>query len=112
MSFIFSLIFFFFLFYVLRGLLALWRTKRQVQDFFRQAGQAAGFQQQAARSERKAGWTAPLRRRKKIDPQVGEYVEFTETVIVSTDSEPKADSGHTRPADESQVTDAQWEEIR
>lgn len=48
----------------------------------------------------------PARRKKKIDPTVGEYVEFTEIEDTVTTTTVRVD-GPT----ESQVSDAEWEDL-
>lgn len=51
--------------------------------------------------------TTPKKRKKKIDPSVGEYVEFTETVCMeqTPPREPPAIKV------EQQITDITWEDI-
>lgn len=63
--------------------------------------------------ERKAGWTAPASYRKKIDRNIGEYIEYEEITTISAPSTPNdgGDKGnyiHT----ESQIVDAEWEDIK
>lgn len=54
---------------------------------------------------------APPRKKKKIDPSVGEYVSFEE--IKDTSAAAHTDSaGDTSVKTESQIEDAVWEEIR
>lgn len=48
--------------------------------------------------------------KKKIDPEVGEYVEFTETTVTHTTVDPDG-STSSRTATEQQITDVQWEEL-
>ncbi len=71
-----------------------------------QARRHAESQKQASR---KGGWTAPVARRKKIDPEVGEYVKFKE-VETTTQSAPT--TGDTRQTTvEQQIEDVKWEDI-
>lgn len=51
----------------------------------------------------------PQRPKKKIDPSVGEYVEFTETTETATRETP--DGTDTSVKTEQQITDIQWEDI-
>ena len=100
------------LLYVIKGLIVVNRARNQFKQMFgQQPGAASGNRQP---NERKAGWTAPLRRKNKIDPQVGEYVEFTETVTSSANQNDRhqdqtRQSG--RQSAENQVSDAEWEDL-
>lgn len=100
------------LLYVIKGLIVVNRARNQFKQMFgQQSGTASGNRQP---NERKAGWTTPLRRKKKIDPQVGEYVEFTETVTSSANQNDRhqdqtRQSG--RQSAENQVSDAEWEDL-
>lgn len=63
--------------------------------------------------QRKAGWDKPTGKRKKIGDDVGEYVKFEEITVVETEERSENDSkefGEFRP--ESQITDADWEDIK
>lgn len=61
-------------------------------------------------AERKAGWSAtPKAKKKKIDRSIGEYVLFEEMPCTDTGTRPS------QPADfviESQITDVEWEDIK
>lgn len=101
--------------YLLRMLLAVNRVRRNARDFFNQFNQTASG---AARpQEREAGWSAPVaRKRKKIDPNVGEYVAYEEVTTRASDATDArtgaAGSGRRDyGAREPQVTDAEWEDI-
>lgn len=55
----------------------------------------------------------PPRKRKKIDPDVGEYVAFEEVSTTATaESTSSDDKSTTRVKVESQVEDAVWEDIK
>jgi hypothetical protein len=100
------------LLYVIKGLIVVNRARNQFKQMFGQQPETASGNRQP--NERKAGWTAPLRRKKKIDPQVGEYVEFTETVTSSANQNDRhqnqtRQSG--RQSAENQVSDAEWEDL-
>lgn len=94
-----------------------WFVRRQMKKFFGEtAGEAfsGGFSgekedvrgQNYEREHYSRHY--PGRRRKKIDPTVGEYVEFTE---LSTSSSPKTErvSGNVRT--ENQISDIDWEDL-
>lgn len=51
----------------------------------------------------------PPVKKKKIDPTVGEYVEFTETVETTTRVTPEGEG--TTVKTEQQITDIQWEDL-
>ncbi len=57
--------------------------------------------------------TRHRRKGKKIDPSVGEYVEFTETIGSTTDDGRKTDAtnGRNNVQTESQITDVTWEDL-
>lgn len=92
------------------------RQAREMNDAF---NRAAGIDPEEARrhadsrkqSSRKGGWTAPVPRRKKIDPEVGEYVKFkeidSETTTISDDGK---NTSRTTTV-EQQVEDVRWEDI-
>lgn len=89
--------------------LAAARFERKVNDFINQQFGAAREQYSRA-----YGYRAPrepeaaARRGKKINSDVGEYVEFTE--IEGTFPNPPADPGYTPR--EPQVSDAEWEDVK
>lgn len=76
-----------------------------------------GFQSTGSPDEptpRKGGWSAPRRHRKRIDPSVGEYVNFQEIRLTPAEIEQRSRNNartSTTPA-ESQVEDAEWTEIK
>lgn len=91
----------------------IWRSTKQMRDFMRDpqaayrraAGQAYGHSSQSAQRPQ------PKARRKKIDPEVGEYVAFTE--IDSRTSTSASSTGSTTSyRTEQQVTDIEWEDIK
>ena len=61
------------------------------------------------RARRKGGWSVPVKKRKKIDPEVGEFIKFKETDVTEVDS-----SGDRTTASftaEEQITDVTWEDL-
>lgn len=99
----------------IRTILALRRAQKQAQQAFSQARRAA---QEESRRNRPGGWSAgeagsaPQQqpRRKKIDPSVGEYVEWEEVKVSSTTTDSSGKSTRTTVTEE-QITDVEWEEL-
>ena len=78
-----------------------WKQATQgMRDAFRQAQE-----QQKAREEE------ARKPKKKIDPEVGEYVAFEE-IACDVKTEARSADGHTTVRTESQVEDAVWEDIK
>lgn len=90
------------------------RAQQQMADAFAGAGRDASSAAGGAGRQERRGPQRPPRRKKKIDPSVGEYVFFeeihTETTTDSTSG--TAGVGKTKFRAESQVEDAVWEEIK
>lgn len=63
-----------------------------------------------ARARRKGGWSVPKKKRKKIDPEVGEFVKFHETTVTAQATE-TADGSTTSYAVEEQIIDVSWEDL-
>lgn len=98
---------------IIRAYLIVRNMRRQARHIFEQMyGANAPQQDDAQKSNRKPGWSTPGMRKKKIDPNVGEYVKFQE-IRVSETVEQAADASETRTTAivEQQVTDAEWEDI-
>lgn len=111
----------FFIFVVVWPLWRLWRVmgniKKRQQDYINQMfGGARPEQEDIPRdSRRKGGWSRPAgKKRKKIDPEVGEYVKFHE-ITVETDTARTTDTGDddsTRTVyTESQIEDVEWTDL-
>lgn len=86
------------------------KARRAMRDAMRGMYEAQQGHREEAR-ERKAGWTAPAVRRKKIEKNVGEYVKFEE--LPADPMHP--DDGATRVTytrTEVQITDVEWEDIK
>lgn len=77
--------------------------KRRLRKTFGFDSSAFGGQQQ-----RQPQPEAPVHK-KKIDPTVGEYVEFTETEVTSRVETPEGTE--TTTVVEQQITDIQWEDL-
>lgn len=87
-------------------------ARRQYNDLF---SGAATQQRPGQSASRKPGWshTEPAKK-KKIDPDTGEYVSFEEIHVSETrvDIDATTDDGHTDHIEiEQQVVDAEWEDI-
>lgn len=87
-------------------------AKRQTRSFFNQFSQ----QDRQPRS-RKEGWSRPSSgKSKKIDRNIGEYVDFEEITVYAKSAGASGDADGTRTAKktqsvESQITDVEWEDI-
>lgn len=88
-------------FFMIAPFIRLWKASKQWRDIYsgknrkQQASQCNSEQQKADK-------------KKKIDPTVGEYVEFTET---STTEQSSSSAGNIQTETESQITDVSWEDI-
>ncbi len=96
---------------VFKFYLAIKKAQRQARDAFSQFG--GGQQQSESRRQRKGGWSGMRSRKKVIDPNVGEYVEFEEVEV----KQEFADTGKNTSSTssyrvEQQVEDAEWEDIK
>lgn len=91
---------------IVKTALRLNQARKAARDFF--GGRYT--QAEAPAADRKAGWTTPPKKTKIITKDVGEYVSFQEL--------PPDGSTHTTyhysetTYSESQITDAEWEEIK
>ena len=98
---------------LIRGFLFVNNIKKQSRQMYEQMYN--GARRETQQSRREAGWSEPQPHRKKIDPNVGEYVAFqeitttTETETTTTDHATGANE--TTYTVEQQVTDAEWVDI-
>ncbi len=82
-----------------------WLLRRQIRKTF-------GFDPRGGRQQERKQQSQqpePPVAKKKIDPTVGEYVEFTETVESTTRQTPEGEENSVRV--EQQITDVQWEDL-
>lgn len=101
-----------FLWWIYKLIVGVMRARNQFRQFFNQAGGVDQHSRQTSTGGRKGGWSAPLRRRKKIGQDVGEYVRFTETDVTKTETETnRTEAGSYRVTREEQVTDVEWEDL-
>ena len=112
LTFLFLLFIIFVLPKIIRGFLIVRRVRRQARQMFEQMYGGAQQPQQEPR-RRKAGWSSPIPRRKKIDPNVGEYVRFQEISTEETVTQQTDTAGNTTTTVtvEQQITDAEWEDL-
>lgn len=110
-----------FLYFVLRPIIKVAMTYRKMRrgdfSFINDIFGTPGAQQpgREADGSHKAGWTKPVRKKKKISPDTGEYVKFTEvtTTREQTSEASSSDAGTTtQSAYEQQITDVEWEDIK
>ncbi len=93
-------------FFLIAPFVRLIRVSRQWRDAF----SGAARQQRQSNRRREPRSQTPRAPKKKIDPSVGEYVEFTETT--STTSATESDgTRETTTVTESQITDVTWEDL-
>lgn len=90
-------------FFMIAPVLRLHRISKQWQKTFTNA-------QKQRQQQRNRNNSHPQRQKKKIDPNVGEYVEFTETTVSESSTDEKGQT-HTTHATEQQITDVTWEDI-
>lgn len=83
-------------FFMIAPFLRLWRASKGWRDMYSQTRDRA----------RRPADPEPPKKKKKIDPEVGEYVEFTETTTVrqTPDAPPTVEQ-------EQQVTDVTWTDL-
>lgn len=104
---------------ICRAALLVYRLRRQARQAFEQFGRQQKEQhRQNESANRPAGWKSAPHRRKIINPDQGEYVEWEEVTVVSAETTGTSDSGaateHNRGTsvvEEQRITDAEWEEI-
>ncbi len=87
--------------------------KKQSRQMYEQM-YGTSARRQPNEKKRKPGWSNPTPHRKKIDPNVGEYVNFQEisvTETTSTATDPTTGDTKTTYTVEQQVTDAEWVDI-
>lgn len=97
--------------YIIKAAIAVARARKRASELFDSFNSEA---REASRHTRKGGWSTPGRQKsKKIDPSVGEYVEFEEisTTAEPTDRQDQNDRTTGQKNIESQITDAEWEDI-
>ncbi len=120
----FLILFLIFIFYfVVRPVYRIWsavkRAQKQQKDFINSMFGARGADEAQTdadaeaneRARRKGGWSTPRKKRKKIDPEVGEFVKFKETVVSEQDTKTASDGSGASFTAEEQITDVTWEDL-
>lgn len=104
------LLIFFLIYFVIWPLV---RTSMRVRSAMKQMRDMADRAQRAAGAgfRTAADSAAGRRRRKKIDPSVGEYVEFEEISGSRRDTVESDGAGNVRYSSEQQIVDAEWVDI-
>lgn len=95
------------------------RQARDMNDLFRRAagidpdGENGKGDSGRRRASGKGGWSSPVKKPKKIDPEVGEYIKFKEVAVESPASTNEEDASRATRAGavEQQVEDVKWEDI-
>lgn len=111
-SFIIALIIIFIVWPMIKVGWRIYRMQSQARQIFSQMNNARNAA--AEPSQRKAGWSKPAAgKRKKIDADTGEYVSFENIRVTSEESRGSgtATESHTEFRAESQISDAEWEDI-
>ena len=95
------------IFFVIRPLWRGWRLYKQWQDSTRSFREAY---QQMYRENTQRSYRNEQKKKKKIDPEVGEYVSFEEINV----TEPKTNeyNQHTVTYKEQQIEEADWEDVK
>ncbi len=91
----------------------LWAGRKVYRQYKKAAEQAAGQTSNPYHQKRKGGWGKHQHQKKKFDKNVGEYVDFEE--INAPQPHYSATSDNTQAphsSRESQIEDAEWEEIK
>lgn len=83
------------------------RAQRDLNDLFGHAARGTS----AGAGARRTTQSRPAQRRKKIDPNAGEYVAFEEVSVKTTTTTTDTPRGRAFRT-ESQIEDAEWEEVK
>lgn len=120
MSIFFLIILGYILYLILRPIWKVWSISRRFRkgdytvfgDIFGQPGAQKSTSAYDGYGRRKAGWTNPAAKRKKIGKDVGEYVKFKEVTVTEEQQERQNREPQTSFTREEQISDIEWEEIR
>lgn len=104
-----------FIAFIVWPLWRLWRVmgafKKRQQDIINEmfgVGRDAASKEEDP-SRRRGGWSRPGKHRKKIDPEVGEYVKFHEVRIETNESHTSTfTDGSETKFTETQIEDVEW----
>lgn len=110
MGFLFTILFFIFIYYIIRGLFFVNATKRKASDAFERMRREA---EEDRRANRPGGWSnAKTPRRKKFDSSVGEYVAYEEITDNTAKHDTASNGSGTISGTDSRISDAEWEDIK
>ena len=121
LSFIIILLLVFIVWPLVKIVWRVYKIQRQMKQAYRAAtGQnARGSQQRRQQSDnrqhRRGGWSTGYPSKKIIDKNEGEYVAFEEVTVKGTSetaSAPSGDGGRVSVEISSQISDAEWEDIK
>lgn len=109
---IFALIFIFIIWPAIKFFWHLYTVQRQARQMFAQMNSTR--QQTTGQEQRKAGWSKPaVNKRKKIDRDTGEYVSYENiSAGASSFTSSSSETEYTEVRTESQISDAEWEDIK
>ncbi len=108
MTILLFILFFFIIFPVAYGAFKLWNLRRRMRNM--QNDLFSQFFGTDTQRQRQPDHTAPRRKKKKKDPRVGEYINFTEISVEQQDT--TTDNATTHFAAEEQISDIEWEDIK
>lgn len=97
-----------------RGAYAAWKASKAWRDTikeFRRAAAAASDPSQGSRHGFGNQTAQPPRKKKKIDPAVGEYIHFEEVSTTTATEDAGGSKTTTATITEQQIVDVQWEDI-
>lgn len=120
MSFFLFILLLFLLYFVVVPLVKIgtkiYQARKSWRDMYRTMSGAGGFGQQSRQSQNGYGRAhdpQPKRKKKKIDPSVGEYVAFEEISVAESETKSSSDNGKKGfYTEEQQIEDAVWEDIK
>lgn len=93
----------------------LWTLFKVRSNYKKAVNNARQAQASYEARNRPGGWSAPRRERaKKVNPNVGEYVEWEDVEVTSTTTQEtsKSSPGKTTRYFEERISDVEWEEIK
>ena len=105
---------FFIIIPLIRVGMAVNRVRRQQREMFNNIFGGGTESTSGNSGKNKKENTSPKAKRKKIDANVGEYVEFEEITTTVSDSESTAGGNNkaTKTITEQQIVDVEWEDIK
>lgn len=111
-TFLLLLFIFFFVVPVVRVAYTVYKVRKKMRDAMNGIYGAQQNQNSGGRQQRKAGWSTPDARAKKIGKDVGDYVAFEDLPAESGAGNTASTSERNGIATEQQITDADWEDLK